>query len=214
MPRRLLIITALLLTTGFGLVALGCGDDDKDGGEEPTATATTAAVDATATAPSDETPSETPFAGSREPVVVPAGAMPDGIPRLVDVRAAAHEGFDRIVFEFDAPEPGFRVEYVEEALGCGTGEPEELEGAAFLQVKIQPADAHDDAGAPTFPQQELTPGLSSIVAARQTCDFEADVTWVVGLAEEVDFTAVSLLDPFRVVVDVGHPSERPPPTEP
>jgi hypothetical protein len=200
-----------LLIAALGLVALACEDDDEDGGATPTAT--TVSAEATPTAPAGETPSETPFAGGRDPVVVPAGDITD-IPRLTDVRAAAHEGFDRIVFEFDAPRPGFRVEYVDEALGCGTGEPEEVEGAAFLQVKIQPADAHDDAGAPTFPQQELTFDLSSIVAARQTCDFEADVTWVVGLAEEADFTATSLLDPFRVVVDVAQPSERPPSTQP
>jgi len=202
MPRRLLALALLLLITALGLVALACGEDGENGGATPTATA--AAAEATPTAPAGETPGETPFAGSREPVEKAAGAV-SATPLLVDVRGAAHEGFDRIVFEFDAADPGFRVEYVDEALGCGTGEPEEVEGAAFLQVKVQPAAAHDEAGAPTFPQQELTPGLSSIVAGRQTCDFEADVTWVIGLTEEADFTATSLLDPFRVVVDVAHP---------
>jgi hypothetical protein len=193
-------------------MALACEDDDEDGGAGPTPT--TSPAEATPTPPSDVTPSATPFAGGRDPVEEPAGDMPNGQPKLVDVRAAEHEGFDRFVLEFDAAEPGFRVEYVDEALGCGSGLPATIQGAAFLQVKVQPAVAHDDAGAPAFAQQEITPGLPSILEAEQTCDFEADVTWVIGLTEEADFTAVSLLDPFRVVVDVAHPSERPPPTEP
>ena len=202
MPRRLLIVTTLVLTTALGLIAIGC-DEDDDGDAEPTAT--TAAAEATATAPSDETPSGTPFAGSRDPVVVPAGAMPTGQPKLIDVRAAEHEDFDRIVFEFDAADPGFRVEYVDEAIGCGSGLPVEIAGAALLRVRITPVAAHDEAGAPTFPQQEFMPALPSIVEAEQTCDFEADVTWVIGLTEEADFTAVAVTDPFRIVVDVAHP---------
>jgi hypothetical protein len=201
MPRPILIVAALIVA--LGIIAAGCGDDEN--GEEPSPTSTTAAAEATPTSAAGETPGETPFAGGRDPVELPAGALPNGQPKLVDVRAAAHEGFDRIVFEFDKPQPGFRVEYVEEALGCGSGLPATIQGAALLQVKVQPSVAHDDAGNPTFAQQEIMPGLASILEAEQTCDFEADVTWVVGLTQEADFTAVSLLDPFRVVVDVAHP---------
>jgi len=211
MPRRPLAVTLLLLVSALGLIALACGDDNKDGGATPIAT--TAAAEATPTAPAGETPSETPFQGGREPIEVPGPAAPPVLV-LTDVRAAAHEGFDRIVFEFQGGLPGYRVEYVDEATGCGSGLPVEIAGAALLQVRMAPAAAHDDAGAPTFPQQELLPGLPSILEAEQTCDFEADVTWVIGLTEEADFTAVSLLDPFRVVVDVAHPGSGPPPTEP
>ncbi|MEX0785120.1 MAG: hypothetical protein WD939_00640, partial [Dehalococcoidia bacterium] len=70
---------------------------------------------------------------------------------------------------------------------------------------ISPAAAHDDAGAPTFPQRDLRPSFASILEAIQTCDFEADVTWVLGLSEEVDFSAITQREPFRVVVDVARP---------
>lgn len=211
MFRRLLAPTLLLLVTALGLTALAC--EDHAGRPAFTQHRRDVSAEPTPTAPAGETPSETPFAGGREPIEVLGPTAPPVLV-LTDVRAAAHEGFDRIVFEFDEAVPGYRVEYVDEALGCASGEPATIQGAAFLQVKVQPAAAHDDAGAPTFPQRELLPGLPSILEAEQTCDFEADVTWVVGLTEEADFTAVSLLDPFRVVVDVAHPSERPPPTEP
>lgn len=201
MPRLLLAVTLLLLVSALGLAALACEDDNKDGGVTPTPT--TVAIESP-TAPPDETPGATPFAGGREPIEVPGPTAPPVLV-LTDVRAAAHEGFDRIVFELQGGLPGYRVEYVDEATGCGSGEPVEIAGGALLRVRMAPAAAHDDAGAATFPQQELMPGLASILEAEQTCDFEADVTWVVGLTEEADFTAVSLLDPFRVVVDVAHP---------
>jgi hypothetical protein len=68
-----------------------------------------------------------------------------------------------------------------------------------------PAAAHDDAGETTFGPQIISPGLPSILAVVSTCDFEGQVTWVVGLRNEADFTALTLNGPFRVVVDVAHP---------
>ena len=208
MPRRLIVASALVLTAALSLLLLACGDDEEEG---PTPTPTTAAASPTALSGETVTPGATPFQGGREPVEQPP-EVSDTTPRLVDVRAASHEGFDRAVFEFDTAGPGFRVEYVDEATGCGSGLPAEIEGGALLQVRMTPADAHDEAGAPTFGEQELTPDLPSIIEAEQTCDFEADVTWVIGLTEEADFTAISLMEPFRVVVDVAHPAGGPEPT--
>ena len=39
----------------------------------------------------------------------------------------------------------------------------------------------------------------------RTGDFEGQVTWVLGLTEELDFRVSDPTDPTRVVVDVGHP---------
>lgn len=201
MPRRSFTVIVLLVITILGLVSAACNGDD--GEPSPTETAGAVVSPTSPPAPTD-TPSLTPFEGSREPVEVPGGTAPP-TPLLVDVRAASHEGFDRIVFEFDGGEPGFRVQYIDEATGCGSGLPVELEGTALLEVHMVPADAHNEAGEPTFAEQELAPGLPSILEAKQTCDFEADVTWVIGLAEEADFTAITQTDPFRIVVDVAHP---------
>lgn len=194
--NKTLAYAALLLS--IGLIAFAaCNGDDS----ETSPTATDLAAEASATVPPADA---TPFQGSREAVEKPEGDVPS-TPLLVDVRAAEHEGFDRIVFEFNAANPGFRAEYVDEATGCGSGLPVEIAGAALLQVRITPVAAHDEAGAPTFAQQELAPDLPSILEAEQTCDFEGEVTWVVGLAEEADFTAITLREPFRIVVDVAHP---------
>jgi hypothetical protein len=43
-----------------------------------------------------------------------------------------------------------------------------------------------------------------LLEAEETGDFENALTWVLGLAEAVDFRVYALAEPFRVVVDVGH----------
>ena len=198
MPRPSPSVIVLLLITVLSLLSAACNGDDgtspTPGAPVPSPTLTPGATD---------TPSLAPFQGSREPVEVVTNSVPT--PILVDVAAARHEDFDRIVFEFDLSRPGYRVEYVPEAIACGSGMTVSIAGSAFLQVRMTPAVAHDDAGAPTFASQEITPALPAIIEGKQTCDFEGDVTWVLGLTEEADFVVSTFPDPFRVVVDVGHP---------
>ncbi len=147
------------------------------------------------------------FDGNRDPVEVSVGALLQ-TPLLIDVRTGLHEGFDRVVFDFAVTSrPGYRVEYVTPPItACGSGMEVTIAGDAFLQVRMTPAAAHDDAGQPTFGTIELLPGLSTLLEVQQICDFEGIVTWVLGLSEEVDFVVSALPDPFRVVVDVAHSS--------
>lgn len=146
------------------------------------------------------------FEGSRDPVEVSVGAAPPTA-LLIDVRTARHEGFDRVVFEFETTRPGYRVEYVTPPIQqCGSGNQETVAGATFIRVRMTPAAAHDDVGQLTFGTIELLPGLSTLLEVQQICDFEGIVTWVLGLSEEVDFVVSALPDPFRVVVDVAHSS--------
>lgn len=199
LPYRSLFAVATLIVILLSLGAFACNSDGDV--SEPTETAVPATTTPGATAAEPTTP---PFQGSREPAELISDVIPT--PILMDVRAAAHEDFDRVVFEFADSRPGYRVEYVDEAIACGSGIPVEVAGGALLRVRMQPATAHDEAGMPTFPSQEVTPGLWSILAVVQTCDFEGEVTWVVGLTEEVDFVLSTYPDPFRIVIDVAHPS--------
>lgn len=197
MPHRFLPAIALLFIAVVSLGAVACDSDD----DAPAATATSPA-----TIPPDATPEPTalPFQGSREPVEVISDVVPT--PILVDVRAASHEDFDRVVFEFADSRPGYRVEYVDEAVACGSGLEVEVVGTAILQVRMQPAAAHNEAGHPTFTKQRSDSELASVLEVIQTCDFEGEVTWAVGLTQEADFVVSALPDPFRIVVDLAHPS--------
>ena len=131
---------------------------------------------------------------------------PDLAPALLkEVRAANQEGFDRVVFELEGNAvPGYRIEYVDRPVQCGSGEPVELEGEAWLQVRLIPANAHTEAGEPTVRERERRLDLPVLKELESTCDFEADVTWVLGLASRRPYRVQELSSPARLVVDVGH----------
>jgi hypothetical protein len=122
---------------------------------------------------------------------------------LRSVRAARNEGFDRVVFEFDGPQvPGYQLEYVDKpVIKCGSGEPTELAGHAWLQVSLTPAQAHEGAQA-TVAERERKPALPVLQELELTCDFEGEVTWVLGNAHPNKYRVMELREPTRLVVDV------------
>ena len=59
---------------------------------------------------------------------------------LTGVRAAAHDGYDRVVFEFRTASPGYDVRYVEPPVAAdGSGDEVAVEGGAVLVVRMEPA---------------------------------------------------------------------------
>lgn len=213
MTVRFLAAFAVLLPA---LLFVACGDDD-DSPEPTTGPSQTAAGGGTPTAPAatvDATPAveatATPgaFSGGTAPVTAtaPAGLQP---PTVQAMRAAAQPGFDRLVFEFSGDKvPGYTVEYSTKAVGCGSGEDltDFIGGgkapAAMLIVKMQPANAHNEAGQATV-AKDLQPGLSTIVRVFRTCDFEADVQYAVALSGQKPFKVSTLTGPARLVIDIG-----------
>jgi hypothetical protein len=122
------------------------------------------------------------------------------------VRTARHETFDRVVFEFEgATAPGYHVEYIDRPVRtCGSGEVVPLAGDGWLEIRLQPAAAHDEAGNATVEARAFGPDLPVLSELRLTCDFEADVTWVLGLRSPNRYRVLELSNPVRLVVDVKH----------
>lgn len=198
---------ALVMALGLIAVAACGGDESAPEATSPAATATTGAA-ASPTGSSDVTITTPTLSGEavfgREPVEQSGDTAPP-YPVLIDVQTGTLEQYDRAIFQFEAGIAGYRVEYVAPPItACGSGLPVEIAGNAFLQVRLYPAEAHDDAGAQTLEQTELAPNLPSLLEMEQICDFEGVVTWVMGLTEEVDFRAFSLTEAL-LVVDVRHP---------
>jgi hypothetical protein len=198
---RLRWLAALPLAAAL---VFACGDDDDGPAPTPTAGAETP------TAPG-ETPgaTNTPFDGGTAPVTATAPATLEP-PILEDVRAASHEGYDRIVFEFEgAGVPGYVVEYSPDAIACGSGEDRAAElgegtvPPAILRIQMQPANAHTEEGQPTAPLR-IEPNLSTLRAGLLTCDFEADVTYHLALTAEQPFRVSVVADPPRLVVDIAN----------
>ncbi|HEX7089983.1 MAG TPA: hypothetical protein VF192_07590 [Longimicrobiales bacterium] len=138
--------------------------------------------------------------------VVHRASAGTGIATLTRVRTGMQDGHDRIVFEFPGSAlPGYHVEYIGRPVRqCGSGEVVQLAGDGWLQIRMEPAQAHDEQGRPTITERAFSPGLPAIREARLTCDFEGQVTWVLGVSSPNPFRVLELPSPPRLVVDVRH----------
>jgi hypothetical protein len=126
-----------------------------------------------------------------------------GVATLVSLRAARHEGYERVVWEFSGPAPGVHVEYVDRPVRqCGSGEPVPLSGDAWLEVRLEPVRAHTEEGRPTIAERRRTTALPIVLEMVQTCDFEAVVTWVLAVSSPQPLRVTRLENPPRVVVDI------------
>jgi hypothetical protein len=125
---------------------------------------------------------------------------------LKEVRAAQHAGYDRVVFEFEGAElPGYHLEYIDKPVRqCGSGNAVSLKGDAWLEIRFTPAAAHTEDGEPTVKNREQSPNLKIIREMKSTCDFEADVTWVLGAASPNKYRVLELKNPTRLAVDIKH----------
>jgi hypothetical protein len=129
---------------------------------------------------------------------------------LTDVTAASEDCSDKVVFDFEKqePGPGFQVSYqpastakVEDASGA----PVEIEGNAFLVVKLTPAmtaKIDGDQVTKTYTGPKRIQGEGSHVReVVKTGDFEAVVTWVIGLDEKRPFTTNASESQLIVEID-------------
>lgn len=132
-------------------------------------------------------------------------ATPDVVVALVGIRVGGHPALDRVVFDFEGGAPGFFVRHVRQLFQDGSGNVLPVDGRAVLQVVLSPATAHDGGGAPTM--KGGVPSVAGFAALRDLVpagDFEATVSWGIGVAARSPFRATRLAGPSRVVVDVVH----------
>jgi hypothetical protein len=132
---------------------------------------------------------------------------PVGLPAILkSIGAVTQDHGERVVFEFEGDHvPGYHLEYVDHPVRqCASGAVVEIAGDAWLQVRLSPAQAHTEDGQPTLSQRKWNPGLGIVREIASTCDFEADVTWVLGVAAPNRYRVSELANPPRLVVDILH----------
>ena len=129
---------------------------------------------------------------------------------LTDVRAAAHNGFNRVVFEFAGAEepPPFALQFVSPPiLADPSGLPVDVAGEAFLEFTATSASGVDRTGDQpriTYdgPERVAVADGAVVQEVVQTGDFENVMTWVLGLDQLNPYSFTVLEDPVRIVVDV------------
>lgn len=130
-----------------------------------------------------------------------------GIPLIADLRTGTHDGYDRVTVELEDAEgegfPGYHVEYIDRPLReCGSGRQIQPVGDGWLELRLEPARAHTEAGESTLAGNEIPVDGALLRRIYRTCDFEGVVTLVLASASPEPFRAFTLDDPRRVVVDV------------
>ncbi|NUR86059.1 MAG: GerMN domain-containing protein [Nonomuraea sp.] len=139
-------------------------------------------------------------------LAVPAQAVQRPAPVLVAVRAAHQPGFDRLVFEFRGRVPAQReIRYVPRLVADPSGRAVAVVGDALLQIRFARADGHDARGDGTYGPARRTYALPGVIQVVNTGDFEAVLTFGVGLARRVPVHVHTLTSPSRVVVDLATP---------
>ena len=179
----------------------GCGSSSHTSEPAPPAAGTTTATAPTTTAnePTDS------LAGAGTSVVV-APSTVKGTALLDRVAVGRHAGYDRVVFQFrDAGLPGYRVEYVQPPLQeDGSGNPVDVAGNAFVVVRMEPASGFDlssGEGELVYNGPKRLPGASVVKEVVRTGDFEAALSWAVGLEGKVPFRVTTADSPSRLIVD-------------
>ncbi|GAB1817904.1 AMIN-like domain-containing (lipo)protein [Herbidospora sp. RD11066] len=141
-------------------------------------------------------------AGLLVPLVVTPAATAKAVPQLVAIRADRHPGVDRLVFEFRNGLPPTRIaEYVPKLIADGSGHTVPVPGSAKLALRFFDARGHSDAGGSTYGAARRTYALPGVIQVVNTGDWEATLSFGVGLAKKVPYRMYTLTGPSRVVVD-------------
>ncbi|MBG0827938.1 hypothetical protein HS041_09180 [Planomonospora sp. ID67723] len=217
--RVALALVPLALLAGCGDPATRATASPAPSATAPSAAPSTTAPSTTATAAGTATPApdgsstpEPPPSPGPNELAPPTGTneveverSPAAPPIVTGTRFAEHRGFDRVVVDFKGDLPGYRVEWVPELVQDGSGEPIDVKGGAYLQVTITPANAHTEAGAPTWTGGPIfQAGLGNVQNVVKTGDFEAVVGVGIVLDHKAGFRVLEQKQPNRLVIDVAH----------
>jgi hypothetical protein len=202
--REIRVYVILVLVVAALLALSGCGDSSGGNGSQPAAEPPTTA----GTSTSETTEGIDPLEGAgTTPVEGEATGSETAL--LERVAVGRHEGFDRVVFQFRDHLPGYRVEYVEPPLKeAGSGNVVQIKGNAFVVVRMEPASGFDlttGEGVMVYKGPKridgAAAGTSIVREVVRTGDFEAVLSWAIGLEERVDFRVRTTTSPARLIVD-------------
>jgi hypothetical protein len=216
MPRLRVLLAILVLLAGTVLAA-GCARTDQPGASGQGATTVTAppatvppatsAPPATHPEPSKTTSAPLLVWPSTTAVDVTHPVQVPPVPVLDHVRVGRHPGYDRIVFEFAGPIPSYQVQPATALSEDASGEPVWPGHHNLLSIRLDPAQAHTNAGHSTLnaAEERGAPALPVLRQYRLTGDFEGVVSYGLRLGLGTpNLRVTELARPNRLVVDIAH----------
>jgi hypothetical protein len=129
-----------------------------------------------------------------------------GVANIVDVRVGSHDGYDRVVFEFEQGTPELTLDRAEPPFTAdGSGLPIEVDGDSFLGLVMRGGTKQTDAGTSSYDgSTDISADYPALVHLIEGGDFERQSTWYLGLTGESCVRVLILDGPPRLVIDVEH----------
>jgi hypothetical protein len=187
------------------LAVSGCGGSNTS--SPPTGVSSVPASPSPTTSTTDTTGIDPLVGAATTPVEAAATGSDTAL--LERIAVGRHEGYDRVVFQFQNGLPGYKVEYVQPPLKeDGSGKPVSVKGSAIVSVRMEPASGFDlntGEGVLVYKGAKQIDGTSAGTSVVQqlvrTGDFEAVLSWAIGLSNRVDFRVTTATSPDRLIVD-------------
>jgi hypothetical protein len=199
---------AAIVCLAFALTGCGSGSNDNEAAA-PSTTSTSPTTTSTSPPSMQTVPDCMPSpSASTSPQKSSANANRETM-YLESVTTGADECTAKVLFGFEeqAPGPGFEVSYqpadtakIEDA----SGNPIEIDGDAFLVVKLNPAmtaKIDGDQVTKTYNGPRRISGSDPITEVVKTGDFEGVVTWVIGLDSKRSFTTNASESQLAIEID-------------
>ena len=175
-------------------------------------------TDASGSASADASASAAPSTGTTEPIPseelgafeceLPLVEDPTvaGIANITDVRVGAHDGYDRVVFEFEQGTPELTLaQATPPFFADGSGFEVEVAGDRFLALTMRGGTKQTESGDSSYDgPTEFHAGLPALVDLVEGGDFEAQSTWYFGLSADHCVRLIILEDPPRIAIDIEH----------
>jgi len=195
----------VMLVSVLGLLLAACGSSSGKQAEQGAPT--------TVVAP-DATTSTLPFTTTSlpcQPVPMPntpvSNPSPSKAVLLTAVRERSDGCVDHVIFDFKGKSPdapGYTLTYgTPPFVQDGSGAPVPVAGSAFIVVRLSPAYGYDfETGVQTYngARRIAATGANHVTEVVETGDFEAVVTWVIGLDTKRPFTVEATGTPAHQLV--------------
>lgn len=125
--------------------------------------------------------------------------------RVVGLRTAKHEGFDRVVVDVLGSNPSYHIAYTRRLVQDGSGKPVRLRGSDKMLLVIHGARAHNRHGDTIYtgPRRRHVdlPTLRGVATAG---DFEGEVSFGFTTNRRAPYRSFVLTNPTRIVIDWRH----------
>jgi hypothetical protein len=125
--------------------------------------------------------------------------------RVIDLRFAAHESFDRAVIDLRRADPRGSARHLRHFVYEGSGEKVPIGGRSGLSMNLVSAAGHTFTGRNVYAGPRIArPHLETLKALAITGDWEGQVTVGFALTHRADYRIFWLSQPRRLVIDFRH----------